>query len=611
MQQDYIFTLCSQRMIPFRAKLSSILFTMFFVAAPGIAFASLSVTPNPLPIGTLGTISFTPNVGSEDYWFSYGQDGLLSNTTDGCFGGGHDNGSADTFTLTGACAGNVGDTYTIIGANFASVNNSGFCDIGGGGGDLATCISHGLVLESATFTVGAAGPPPAGVIDEQLATSTNISPVDLHNYTVSSANNIIPNCFVPTSPTNLGSLQFYFGDNTGGQTYQIELEVSANTSCSDVVDNEFVGSIAPSVDGTYQTFDLTGNTFGTISPGESFSLSIEGTYNYPNSTLGNSSSFPYFILSSPTAAVTTTQITTVTPGDTSTIATSSAATFGATGFVAASDFTSGMFVQIKYAPYVAAFESNGASPALSFTTVDFPISASGDFDFSTTSPALTVGKYTMQTSIQSASVANNFLNLVGFGQFATFGINTSTSTTFIAAELNGYDIYNASTTASVDAYLASSTISAASCTSFTGFNLQDCFNLLLIPQAAQVETVMSSFKDGFLSYAPWGYVTRFITILSDNGTSTIPAISIETPLGRPGSPEYTDGSFTFDPGDMLAGGDALLNTVTAPYGGGGNFQQVMEPFVQLAIGLSVLMAIVYDLLGMVGHKRMEKRGVLH
>lgn len=293
---------------------------------------------------------------------------------------------------------------------------------------------------------------------------------------------------------------------------------------------------------------------------------------------------------------TSTHFDTVSPAGNSTIATSSTATFGATGYINPADFTSGMYVQIKYAPY-SSMQASVANPDSLFTTLQFPITSSGSFSFSSSSPALTVGQYTMQTDIRSPSYVNNFLNFFGFGQFAGYGIKTATSTTFTAAHFSGYDTYVASTTALISDYLASSTISLASCSSWTSFNLGDCLNLMFVPQAQPIQDALGNFKNGFLSYAPWGYLTRLLVIFSGQATTSLPSFTTTIQLG---SPSDTD-TFTFDMQDTISGGGDLLNSIHAN-GSSMNIQDVIEPWIQLFIAMFVVIIIARDL------TKMEHRG---
>ena len=295
-----------------------------------------------------------------------------------------------------------------------------------------------------------------------------------------------------------------------------------------------------------------------------------------------------------------TQISAVTPVGGSTIASSTAATFGATGYIAASDYVPGTTLTITYAPTNAA-DVVSALPNAFTTTLTFPIYAYGAFDFSTTSPAVSDGDYNMSAVLQGPNIP------YFYGLFYNPGsVLTSTSTEFTVNNQIGIDEFTASTTALIESAYASSTISLASCSSFVGFNLGDCLNVLFVPQPAAINAVLSQFRGQLLSYFPWGYVTRFFTILSSNGTSTLP--SATAVIAMP----YSDGSasdtqsFTVDPTATLAAASAALDGIDAN-GTDLNWQAVLEPYVQLFIGITLLFIIVFDLIGTAHHHRNHAR----
>jgi hypothetical protein len=236
-------------------------------------------------------------------------------------------------------------------------------------------------------------------------------------------------------------------------------------------------------------------------------------------------------------------------------------------------------------------QASVANPDSLFTTLTFPIVSSGAFSFSTTSPALGGGTYTMNTQIMTGTWLGSVLNFFGFGAYATQDVRTSLTTSFTAAAPNGFDILVASTTASMSTYLASSTISMAACGVSFDFNVTDCLNLLFVPQPQFIGQQLGALKNGFLSYAPWGYLTRTIVILSGQASSTLPTFTTTIALG---SPTDTD-TMTFDMGDMVSGGGTLLNSIKDTQTGTMSAQDIIEPWVRLFIALFVVIVIVRDL----------------
>lgn len=301
---------------------------------------------------------------------------------------------------------------------------------------------------------------------------------------------------------------------------------------------------------------------------------------------------------------TSTHIISTTPAGGSTVASSTAATIGTSVYIRAEDYQSGEYVQMKYAP-MASFQLSVADPNLLYTTITFPINSAGETDVSTTTPFTFTGQYSLTETIYTHYT---FFGLFNIGTDAVL----ATSTTFTVGMPNGYDNFVASTTQSLSDYIASSTVSLASCTSFTSFNLGDCMNLLFVPQSGPIISALNSFRLGFLSYAPWGYVTRFVTILSSASTSTIPVMSVTFPLGAPNTAGYFVDTFTLDPNDMLKGGDNALNSVVTTFGTTGlSFQDVMEPFLDALFAIMLVIAIFHDLLKMRGKSHHGGRTHLH
>lgn len=313
----------------------------------------------------------------------------------------------------------------------------------------------------------------------------------------------------------------------------------------------------------------------------------------------------YFVInggSAPPSVVT--RIDTVTPADKAIVAsTSPTVTFGATGYVNAHDYVSGMYILISYSSN-SYTQAAVASPEFTNTFITLPVTAAGAFSLSTTTASSTLrtyGVYNMQTQLRTPSITNSILNFFGFGQFANLGIKTATSTTFTYSAASQYDVVTQQVLDSVQSYLASSTVSLASCTNWTAFNLQDCTNLLFVPQFGPIKTAMDTFKNQFLSYMPWGYATRFLVILSGSATTSLPSFTVYFPIGANNNVSTT--SLNFDMQDMVAGGAALIDSVHTNDGSNLSMRDIAEPWIQLIIALTVILIIIKDLWGVSNEAR--------
>lgn len=339
-----------------------------------------------------------------------------------------------------------------------------------------------------------------------------------------------------------------------------------------------------------------------------FSTSTGGA---PNITNATGITGAYFVMAtdgSTPPVNTNTRIDTVTPADGSTIATSTAATIGATGYVNANDYQSGMFLRVKYARF-SSYQAATANPDNLFTTVEFPITTYGAFSFSTTTPIIGVGDYRLLTEIRQPSITNNIINFFGFGQFANIGISFASTTRFTAAHANSYDTFVASTSASIDDYIANSGYNWDVCnmTDFSTFSFQECFFLLFIPQTQPIMDTLTDFKNRFLTYAPWGYVTRIIVIATGNATSTDTMgislrATITMPIGDPTTGTQHMVTSTGDPMEFIQGGSDLLSNVHTTFGDDVTFREAVEPWYKLVVAMMVMYAIFRHFMG---HRHME------
>jgi hypothetical protein len=135
---------------------------------------------------------------------------------------------------------------------------------------------------------------------------------------------------------------------------------------------------------------------------------------------------------------------------------------------------------------------------------------------------------------------------------------------------------------------------AGTCLPISGsFDVIQCMHFLFVPDAQQLHDTFMSAKDGILTRVPWGYVTRFVTILSDPSTVSLPTISDTFPTNGTGDTL----TVSFDPGDMLAGAGTVIDSIHDPLDSSVNFSDTFKPMVALLISLAVLLEIIADLTG--------------
>lgn len=217
------------------------------------------------------------------------------------------------------------------------------------------------------------------------------------------------------------------------------------------------------------------------------------------------------------------------------------------------------------------------------------IDSGGQFNFSTTT-FIGDGNYRLEASIRRKfffdwiTVPGSSINQTLSHQFVIG------SSTFIGnLTQNGFAILNGQLASST---ATSSIALVAQCNPLGDFNMTNCLSGLFIPDAGQVQTTLAGARDGIITRMPWGYITRFVNIVSATTTSPLPTWEVEVAMNT--ASDTT--TFSFDPGDMLAGAGALLASTTDPHSGL-NIRQILEPLVQLAIGIAVIFTIVSDITG--------------
>jgi hypothetical protein len=240
-----------------------------------------------------------------------------------------------------------------------------------------------------------------------------------------------------------------------------------------------------------------------------------------------------------------------------------------------------------------------------YSGTGYSVFGSPFFDVSTTSDVLPDDIYTLTTSIIKPVTYFGLGGLFGFS-FGNEAI-VSTTTSFTVGEVTELqtlinNIVTLGTNQGLGNLSATTTeaaMSACNMISFS-FNLGDCLTVLFYPNTANMTRVFDTATHGFLTRAPWGYVTRLVTILTNNATSTsatstLPAFTVSFASS---SPMYGS-DMTFDMQDMVMGGASLINGITDPISGK-SMREITEPWIQLFIAITALSIIFHDIMSMGG-----------
>ncbi len=139
---------------------------------------------------------------------------------------------------------------------------------------------------------------------------------------------------------------------------------------------------------------------------------------------------------------------------------------------------------------------------------------------------------------------------------------------------------------------------AKTCNPLDGdFDLIQCLHFLFVPDGQALAQTLTQAKDGIFTRMPWGYLTRFITILSSTDTVDFDTYSHTFPIS--GSENLTIG---FNPGEILTGAGEFVDSIHDPLNPDVNFKDTFGPMIKLVIALGVIITIAKDLMGSHQHE---------
>lgn len=381
------------------------------------------------------------------------------------------------------------------------------------------------------------------------------------------------------------------------------------------------------------TLTFSGSYIGNnINPAEYYRLRITPNHDitihggYFSTSGGNA---PAFDLDDSGGSSTQTIISATVPVSGSTSATSTTFTIGASGYVNAADYASGLVLRMEISyNYATGYNPSTGSPliqppgcpnnwAQSLANIlgqsspaifcqwprngptaakeDFPISAAGTFSVSTSTPILNTGRYAMTYSLIKPL-------------FSFLGVNvgettlTATTTNFIAVQKSYYDTAQDQVNDIIGIVNATSSAAVlAKCNPVGGsFDIGVCAYGLIVPNSSDMETLWNNFQTFVLAKFPWGYATRMVQILN-TATSSAPGPIV---FNFPSTTFLAGSSWTIDPFGSLAEGAAITGAWTNP-DTGDNLRTITEPFMRFFLALSIVIIIFHDIMAM-GHSRMPR-----
>jgi len=257
---------------------------------------------------------------------------------------------------------------------------------------------------------------------------------------------------------------------------------------------------------------------------------------------GDSYGNPYYKLETdPPSYTGETNISSTTPNNSQTIATSSVNTIGAKGYLNSEDLNDYSKLVIHIENSNKAYEqcSNVICAGISSGGIsrdfEYPLVIASHFNYSSTTAGLPIGKYYMQTKIIKGSYC--FLGLC-----ATTSTVISTSTTFIISTTTKADALKDS----ANNYLNSITQSGSSfddC-SVTSFNFYVCMSDLIayafVPTPDAVSYMINQLHENILTHFPIGYVTDFVSIISTSTVGSLTILEATVPSGVVGTGSHIE-----------------------------------------------------------------------
>jgi len=314
---------------------------------------------------------------------------------------------------------------------------------------------------------------------------------------------------------------------------------------------------------------------------------------------------------------TSTRIITTTPANGDTVSSSTPTTIGATGYINPSDYDSDEFIRLSFEDRINYYSIIRNVPRV----IDIPISSSGSFSVSTSTDPFTEGTVNAKYSIENPTLVSNTLGWVFSGQSPLWGnlfnngnpifgpeVVVSTTTQFVSGARTFLDVATASSTTALNNFLSGIDLSTVLYDCYpTHLSLGSCLVDVIVPPTCSINShdpscppghtdgLVQIAQTGFLSYAPFGYLTRFLVIANatTTATSSLPHVGFTVPSYLPGAGAV----FDFNVFGNLMGTTSILGTATST-ASGKTIKEIVEPWWNAFWLLVLILAVIVRLLGL-------------
>lgn len=239
------------------------------------------------------------------------------------------------------------------------------------------------------------------------------------------------------------------------------------------------------------------------------------------------------------------------------------------------------------------------SPTWSETLLDYTLptgfetsTTSVSYRFDGTDPNLNYGK---NYKLVWTMFGSNYDNIFG----PVFSVSTTTYFSMGTTTESGHILENlASTTkATLEQTAFNNGYSPNACNPVSGdFNVADCILSMVTPDDGFYEKSVGQIREGVFGHVPFGYVGRFVSILTSTSTEALPAFDAPVRIGEATSTDAGTMHIAFDMNDIVLGAGTVLADTRDPYYGK-NLKDVFEPIVNFLIALAVILIIIKDIMG--------------
>jgi len=312
-------------------------------------------------------------------------------------------------------------------------------------------------------------------------------------------------------------------------------------------------------------------------------------------------------------AADSTRIIATVPLNHAVVASSTSFAVNTTAAISSADYSSDLRVRIRVSndarritmlanallAFDSAFGTGSTQHAVDKTFLFSPVN--GTYVYATTTELAQIGQYTYQAFVEKP---HDYFFGLNFGVYDTLA---ATTTKFLVATSTAYDALVTDNVSNFNALLNAETEKCIDI--ITTFKA--CIFSLIVPNDDDFNAVGQQIYDTFFTRVPFGYVTRFVSIMSSSTPIALPALSYSFGTSSPAVLVSLTASdpVTFNIFDNFG----VIQSIRSDQPEHKNIWEIVDPYWQMAVAFCVLFVIMEDLLGMsfgVASDEIPEKGTL-